>query len=248
MNTPALCFNDVTFEVVDRNGSAWLKTSEVATALGYADQSGVTRIYSRNADEFTNEMTCSVKLTEHGQVREVRIFSLRGAHLIAMFARTAIAKQFRKWVLDILDKTVHAPMLISSTTKEDRIGVKDAITRLVATSKAMNYSQAYKLIHTAFDVDSIEQIPKDKLNVVVTYVNGLVGEYIPYEKPKPQGIAFDDQSIKLILHHVPYLWNDLTRSVIPALRTLDSRLAGSVTGHLQELMCHVNILQKRVGV
>jgi hypothetical protein len=29
---------------------------------------------------------------------------------------------------------------------------------------------------------------------------------------------------------------------------LDSRLAGSVTGHLQELMCHVNILQKRVGV
>jgi prophage antirepressor-like protein len=72
MNTPGLCFNDVTFDVVDRNGSAWLKTSEVATALGYADQSGVTRIYSRNADEFTNEMTCSVKLTEHGQIDRTR--------------------------------------------------------------------------------------------------------------------------------------------------------------------------------
>ena len=49
---------------------------------------------------------CSVKLTEKGQTREVRIFSLRGAHLIAMFARTAIAKQFRKWVLDVLDREV----------------------------------------------------------------------------------------------------------------------------------------------
>ncbi|MDR5615566.1 MAG: hypothetical protein RAM38_15530, partial [Arsenophonus sp.] len=40
-----------------------------------------------------------------GTVRmPVRIFSLRGAHLIAMFARTHIAKEFRKWVLDILDK------------------------------------------------------------------------------------------------------------------------------------------------
>lgn len=37
---------------------------------------------------------------------KIRIFSLRGAHLIAMFARTQIAKEFRKWVLDILDKEV----------------------------------------------------------------------------------------------------------------------------------------------
>lgn len=36
--------------------------------------------------------------------KSVRIFSLRGAHLIAMFSRTPVAKEFRKWVLDILDK------------------------------------------------------------------------------------------------------------------------------------------------
>lgn len=31
----------------------------------------------------------------------VRIFSLRGCHLLAMLARTAIAKQFRVWVLKV---------------------------------------------------------------------------------------------------------------------------------------------------
>jgi len=38
-------------------------------------------------------------------VTDVRAdFSLRGAHLVGMFARTSTAKEFRKWFLDILDK------------------------------------------------------------------------------------------------------------------------------------------------
>lgn len=42
---------------------------------------------------------------------KVRVFSLRGAHLIAMFARTPVAKEFRRWVLDILDREVaHSPI------------------------------------------------------------------------------------------------------------------------------------------
>ncbi len=49
-------------------------------------------------------MSCGVKLTTKGQQREVGIFSLRGARLIAMFSRTKVAKEFRKWVLDVLDK------------------------------------------------------------------------------------------------------------------------------------------------
>jgi prophage antirepressor-like protein len=44
-----------------------------------------------------NESQCRLK---------VRIFSLRGAHLNAMFARTSVAKEFRRWVLDVLDHEV----------------------------------------------------------------------------------------------------------------------------------------------
>ena len=33
-----------------------------------------------------------------------RIFSLRGCHLVAMFARTPVAKAFRRWVLNVLEK------------------------------------------------------------------------------------------------------------------------------------------------
>lgn len=113
MSSLALSFNEVNFSPVQQGGQVWLKTSELAEALGYSDQSGVTRIYSRNEDEFTQAMSCSVKLTEKGQTREIRVFSLRGCHLIAMFSKTAIAKQFRKWVLDVLDREVVTKQLES---------------------------------------------------------------------------------------------------------------------------------------
>ena len=100
----ALAFQSTTFEVVDQQGQPWLRAREIAAALGYADEDAISRIYARRSDEFTDSMTCTVKLTVQGQDREVRIFSLRGAHLLAMFARTKIAKDFRRWVLDVLEK------------------------------------------------------------------------------------------------------------------------------------------------
>lgn len=108
-NTPstratALSFHSTTFGIVDHQGQPWLKANEIAQALGYADESAINRIYARRSDEFTDAMTCSVKLTDQIQTRETRIFSLRGAHLLAMFARTSVAKEFRTWVLDVLEQ------------------------------------------------------------------------------------------------------------------------------------------------
>ncbi len=99
----ALTFRNTQFDITDCNGQPWLKSSQIAEALGYADASSINRIYARNSDEFTDQMTGSVKLTDpNGALQETRIFSLRGAHLLAMFARTEVAKEFRRWVLDVL--------------------------------------------------------------------------------------------------------------------------------------------------
>ena len=104
----ALSFRTTTFEIVDQHGQCWLKASDIARALGYAEEDAISRIYRRRADEFTSAMTQTVNLTvsqNNGQLqRETRIFSLRGAHLLAMFARTSVAKEFRTWVLDVLEQ------------------------------------------------------------------------------------------------------------------------------------------------
>jgi len=91
------------FNVVRYEQDIWLTSTELAQALGYKQENAVSKIFNRKADEFTQKMT---QVVENPQLPNLgmRIFSLRGCHLIAMFARTPVAKEFRKWVLDVLDK------------------------------------------------------------------------------------------------------------------------------------------------
>lgn len=102
-----LTFQNTTLSVINQRNQTFLTASELGKALEYADPvKAIVKIYDRNADEFTPEMTALVEMQTAGGLQKVRIFSLRGAHLIAMFARTKVAKDFRKWVLDILDREI----------------------------------------------------------------------------------------------------------------------------------------------
>ena len=99
-----LTFQNTTLSVINQNNKTFFTATDLGNALEYIQPSiAVMKIYDRNADEFTAEMTALVEMPTAGGIQKVRIFSLRGAHLIAMFARTKVAKDFRKWVLDILD-------------------------------------------------------------------------------------------------------------------------------------------------
>ena len=107
MTSLALSFNEVNFEATTYQNEVWLGSAQIGLALEYANpETAITKLYNRNADEFTNSMTRLIETKTKGGVQKVRVFSLRGCHLLAMFARTAIAKQFRKWVLDVLDREV----------------------------------------------------------------------------------------------------------------------------------------------
>ncbi|MCE5182355.1 MAG: Bro-N domain-containing protein [Betaproteobacteria bacterium] len=99
-----LVFEETEFDVVDLHNVPWLRGLQVASALGYKNPSAdVQNLYDRNADEFTDEMTQIVELDTAGGRQQVRIFSPRGCYLIGMLSRTEKAKEFRKWVLDVLE-------------------------------------------------------------------------------------------------------------------------------------------------
>ncbi|BAK75411.1 putative phage antirepressor, BRO family [Pseudogulbenkiania sp. NH8B] len=125
VNCSMLAFQDTQFEVVDRDGRPWLKAADIARALGYSRADKVTQIYDRNQEEFTDTMTLILNLRVKGfgggeSDKPVRIFSLRGAHLLAMLSRTRVAKAFRRWVLDVLDREV--------ATHESRPAVRQVVT------------------------------------------------------------------------------------------------------------------------
>ncbi|MCF4310429.1 alpha/beta hydrolase [Acinetobacter baumannii] len=252
MSSLALSFNEVKFNPVVRdNGQIYLTAGELAQALDYKSVKSVSNLYNANKDEFTDSMTQIIESVTAGNIevtdsvtskqtrnlkKKVRIFSLRGCHLIAMFARTAVAKQFRKWVLDILDKEVGAP--VAKTHKSERTPLHDAHALLVAKTKHLNSSDAWKIINQRFGTNHIDEIPYDMIPVAVEYVHHLIAMYSSAEK-KGQGSLFDEDQFKLLKSLIDAIitQNFVTSRIYRAVHMLDNEQGH----HLAEYAFKTNI-------
>lgn len=100
-----ITFDGIPLSVIDRDGETWLRGGQIGPTLGYTHDPdrAVRRLYERNAGEFSPTMTAVVTLDTAGGPQETRLFSLRGAYLLALLARTEVAKRFRAWVLDLIE-------------------------------------------------------------------------------------------------------------------------------------------------
>lgn len=156
----ALAFQNTSFDVVDQTGSPWLQARQIGTALGYSRPDAVLNLYERNRDEFSPAMTRTIELMVGGQQCTIRIFSLRGCHLLAMFARTPVAKAFRAWVLDVLEtlgeteSTQPTPRL---ATKQERKPLVDLV-RLWVSMAPLGYRAAFRQVNTALGVSTVEEM------------------------------------------------------------------------------------------
>lgn len=176
----ALSFHDVQFDIIDHNGQPWLRGLQVASALGFKNSSSdIANLYDRNADEFTDSMTALVELETNGGKQQVRIFSLRGCHLLAMLARTKIAKEFRQWVLDVLDRETALPdptaaqtlLLSEQQTLSELIHAKARTAPDALYRKAV--SEIWSRFKNQFRVPRYADLPRDQLTDAILYVNAL---------------------------------------------------------------------------
>ncbi len=237
--------------MVRDNGQIYLTAGELAQALDYKSVKSVSNLYNANKDEFTDSMTQIIESVTAGNIevtesvtskqtrnlkKKVRVFSLRGCHLIAMFARTAVAKQFRKWVLDILDKEVGAP--VTKTHKSERTPLHDAHALLVAKTKHLNSSDAWKIINQRFGTNHIDEIPYDMIPVAVEYVHHLIAMYSSAEK-KGQGSLFDEDQLELLKSLIDAIitQNFVTSRIYRAVHMLDNEQGH----HLAEYAFKTNI-------
>lgn len=167
MNT--LTFNGNTLTTINQANQIWLTSADVAKALGYKSTRSLTNLYNANSDEFSANMTEVIESVTSSKTKglkvKTRIFSLRGCHLLAMFARTDIAKAFRVWVLDILERE-------TKTTPRQRTPLRQACDRLAVGN--MLVSDAYKLVSNHYNVEHIDQIPEASLPEAVAFVYNMI--------------------------------------------------------------------------
>ena len=188
--TTVLTFNNVALSPITYQNSLWIRAVELARALGYSDGSIVSRLYRKHADEFAPEMTQLIEISAEdrsgllGSAGRCRIFSLRGCHLVAMFARTPVAKAFRRWVLDVLDKldaeqhaAIPSPtpddftgtLSITPSTTEDRKPLR-ALVGSWAQVSGLPFAACWNQLKAAFNLANIKELPQEWIPDAIDWV------------------------------------------------------------------------------
>lgn len=107
-----------------------------------------------------------------------RIFSLRGCHLLAMFARTPVAKAFRKWVLDVLDRLAaeeRAALPSSDTLTPEQQAHLQAIVAakagmVPASHRRRAFQEIWARFNNNFQIARYAQLPPARIGEAVEYL------------------------------------------------------------------------------
>ena len=241
--TASLCFNEFTFSPVIRDSQPWFKSSELARALGYKDENSVRRIYERNADEFTENMTQVVEnLHTVNLTVRARIFSLRGCYALAMFARTPVAKAFRKWCLDVIEQygdrvPVECPTPLAPSTPDDRKPLRDMVN-VWARLSGVHPSNLWPQVRARFQLGRIDDLPTNWLPDALAWVQSKIDELNQKPKAAPPAAEplFDEAPLLELAEDIrraqqtyrrsyQLFWGRLYRLGTPVLVQLEQRAA-----------------------
>lgn len=241
----ALTFNGITLSPIPHQNSPWIRSVELARALGYSSEKSVSNIYNRNQDEFSNDMSVVINLSTTDTPAPSRIFSLRGCHLVAMFARTPVAKAFRRWVLDVLDKLdAEQHAALSSPAADDFTGTvsplskrtdpeRKQLTAIINTWVGMapiHYASARAQVNAHFGVTGVDKLTVEQVKEAIRWVQAKI-DALPAPAPAaalPSSPSAADEAevhFAAIREHVRQIHRHeealflLARKALPSIRT-----------------------------
>lgn len=220
----------------EKDGLTWFIAADVCKALEIQNPTQALE----KLDDDERSMFNIGRSEIHGGGGNVNIINESGLYILILRSRKAMeqgstAWKFRKWVTSEVLPTIRKTggyQIGQKTTADDRTGLRQAVAALVGR-KGIDYSSAYSMIHQRFNVESIEDLPAEKLPEAVAYVHaltlhtGLTGEVLdalPKAEPK---LPIDDNSLADIAAMVYYgTWMiELGKDISAPLKQLGNRQA-----------------------
>ncbi|MGE8653530.1 MAG: Bro-N domain-containing protein [Acinetobacter gandensis] len=237
----SLSFNDISFHPVNQNDDQiWITSSKLAEMLGYARSDKVTQIFNRRSDEFTSKMTRVIENPSNVNLT-LRVFSLRGAHLIAVFARTPVAKEFRKWVLDVLDKEALQQQIDTRVkiNAEQQAELKEIVDRRAQGERRL-HAEMWSRHNKHFRITRYSDLLAIHFQDAVNYLETL--------EVKSKGSIYIDekQSLEMLCVHARFFqawWN--THS--PALAKLNPLLVTMLNDNMFSMSSAISGVSKKCG-
>jgi hypothetical protein len=145
-------FNGTPVSVIEHAGQRWITAEEAGRCLSDAEPNvgqGICRKAYRHLGEFGEEDSRQIYLIcGDGKRRLTRIFSATGCMLLAKFANTALAKEFRQWAKHVLSGQKPAAQQVDFCGSmpgafydlQQRMQSLQAVTRMIPVIGAENGS------------------------------------------------------------------------------------------------------------
>lgn len=203
--------NDKQISIIDFKSIPVVTTEMLADFYG-TDIDNIRQNFSRNSDRFIQgkhyfkiegielkefkDSVTNCHAVKKG-ARTVNLWTERGA---ARHAKMLDTDQAWEVFEQLEDCYFHRQEILAKTHKSEREPLTNAVNMLVAKTKHLNFSDAYKLVHQRFNVKHLEEIPYDTIPVAVEYVHHLIALYSNADKKQ----QFDYKHIDSLARHV--LW------------------------------------------
>lgn len=110
----------------NQNGDVFMTINQLSESLGYTSRDGIEKMIKRNEYLTEGEFSATDKLSAtDGKKYETRIFTEDGIYEVSMLAKTALAKEFRRWVRKVLKSLRKGEtVLVQPQTAGDELQIK----------------------------------------------------------------------------------------------------------------------------
>ena len=119
-NKSLITYNGMKLGVTIKNNEIEIEMDVLAKAIGYADESSIRQIITRNPELKNKEFSYLKKVDsiENGVVkkREKRLFTEDGLYEVTMLANTENAKKFRRFVRELMKKYRKNELILRTPT------------------------------------------------------------------------------------------------------------------------------------
>jgi hypothetical protein len=220
----------------------WFVANDISEALQYSVASAMTR----HLDD--DEKGVSTVHTLGGE-QEMLVINESGLYSAILRSRKAEAKRFKKWITAEVLPTIRKTGRYADTDSKmgtligETIGtngfnmlgslIKGKVVSLPAQTQRRATAKIWSQTHAAFGVRSAADIPASQLDAARNFIAAyaLEGEWLP---PVERGTALDEtaqNNLRALCHHAEWLLKNWNASLQPALRQVDSPLAGYFHDH-----------------